>query len=114
VSKEAKLIAFKRRVAAWAEKLKCHPKQVVVMRMRKKWASCSTSGRVCFARDVLKLSKALQDYIVVHELLHLRHPNHRRIFKSLLLAHLPEAHAAARRLRRRSVTGSNTHAAFGS
>lgn len=111
---KAKVITFKHRVAAWAEKLKCHPKQVVVMRMRKKWASCSTSGRVCFARDVLKLSRSLQDYIVVHELLHLRHPNHRRVFKSLLRAHVPEAQASALKLRRRSVTGNNTYAAFGS
>lgn len=106
--------AFKRRVASWATKLRCQPKQVTIMRMRKKWASCSTRGRVCFARDVLRLPRSLQDYIVVHELLHLRHPHHSRVFKSLLRAHLPKAQVLAPKLRGRSVTGENTQEVFGS
>ena len=31
-----------------------------------------------------------QDYVIVHELVHLKIPNHGRLFKSLLSAHLPE------------------------
>ncbi len=88
--KPAEPAAFKSRVAAWATKLKCHPKEVAIIAMRKKWASCSTRGRVCFSRDVLKLPRPLQDYIIVHELLHLRHPDHHRVFKSLVRAHLPK------------------------
>ncbi|MGH7958708.1 MAG: M48 metallopeptidase family protein [Opitutaceae bacterium] len=56
---------------------------------RGKWASCSTRGRVCFARDLLDRSPHEQDYVIVHELLHLRHPNHERVFRALLTAHLP-------------------------
>lgn len=59
------------------------------MRMTRKWASCSSRGRVCFARDLLDLSPALQDYVIAHELLHLRHPNHGRVFHALLTAHVP-------------------------
>jgi len=59
------------------------------MGMRRKWASCSSRGRVCFAFDVVRLDPRLQDYIAVHELLHLKHPNHSRVFRSVLQAHIP-------------------------
>jgi len=56
----------------------------------KKWASCSTNGWVCFSTDLLKEPRAFQDYVIVHELLHLQVPNHGKLFKSLLNAYLPE------------------------
>ena len=80
---------FKLRVSAWAQNLRASPKQIVVMEMRRKWASCSSHGRICFAQHVLELAPRLQDYIIVHELLHLKHPNHGRVFRSVLAAHLP-------------------------
>lgn len=81
---------FKLRVSEWARKLRCSPHQIVIMEMRNKWASCSSKGRVCFSKDVLALDDPLQDYIIVHELLHLKHPNHGRVFRSLLKAVLPQ------------------------
>jgi predicted metal-dependent hydrolase len=80
---------FRRRVAEWAQRLRCQPRQVVVMKMTRKWGSCSNKGRVCFARGVLALPTKLRDYIVVHELLHLRYPNHGRLFRAVLGATLP-------------------------
>ncbi|MCX6972410.1 MAG: M48 family metallopeptidase [Verrucomicrobia bacterium] len=93
---------FKRRVSAWAQNLRACPKQIVVMEMRRKWASCSSHGRVCFAKHVLELAPRLQDYIIVHELLHLKHPNHGRVFRSVLAAHLPRWQSFHTKLRRES------------
>ena len=81
---------FRHRVAQWARRLQAQPRQIMVMRMTRKWASCSTRGRVCFARDLLDLPPRQQDYVIAHELLHLRHPNHGRVFHALLSAHLPD------------------------
>lgn len=92
-------IAFKQRVSAWAQQLRSSPRQIVLMEMRKKWASCSSTGRICFAKDVLVLESSVQDYIIVHELLHLKHPNHGRVFKSLLKANLPEWRTSHEQLR---------------
>ena len=47
------MAAFKLRVGFWAAKLRAQPREVVLMRMSRKWASCSRRGRVCFARDLL-------------------------------------------------------------
>jgi hypothetical protein len=48
--------------------------------------ACSTTGSIIFARDLLGTSSAFQNYVIVHELLHLRVPNHGRLFKSYLTA----------------------------
>lgn len=56
--------------------------------MKNKWASCSTNGRLNFSDDLLRLDRDLWDYVIVHELLHFSVPNHGRLWKSLMMAHL--------------------------
>jgi predicted metal-dependent hydrolase len=80
---------FRHRVSQWSRRLRAQPRQIVVMRMTRKWASCSSRGRVCFARDLLELPPRQQDYVIAHELLHLKHPNHGRVFHALLSAYIP-------------------------
>ena len=91
-------VSFKKEVADWAKKLRVEPKEIVVMRMTRKWASCSTRGRVCFSEEVLSLEDSLRQYIIAHELLHLKVPNHGRLYKSLLSAHMPDWKNAKDRL----------------
>jgi predicted metal-dependent hydrolase len=81
---------FKAEVKRWAEKIKVKPRQLRIQAMKKKWASCSSKGLVCFSTDILKESRDFQEYVIVHELLHLQIPNHGRVFKSLLSAYLPD------------------------
>jgi predicted metal-dependent hydrolase len=54
--------------------------------MARKWASCSPSGRICFSRDLISAELDFRTYVIVHELLHLRYPNHGRVFRRLLSA----------------------------
>lgn len=68
-------------------------------RMRRKWASCSTSGALSFSTELLSLEGELVDYVIVHELLHLRAPNHGRLWKSLMRAHLGDYEPLHMRLR---------------
>jgi predicted metal-dependent hydrolase len=82
---------FKDRVYFWAQRLKVKPNQVRIQRMTRKWASCSSGGYVTFADDIVNESKAFQDYVIVHELLHLRVPNHGKLFRSLLGAYVPDS-----------------------
>ena len=80
---------FRERVEVWARRLKVRPTRIRVQRMTSKWASCSTTGWVSFAEDLLQEPNAFQDYVIVHELLHLRLPNHGKLFNSLLSAYIP-------------------------
>lgn len=79
---------FKARVRDWAEKLDIEIVWLGVRPMRNKWASCSTNGHLNFSSDLLALDVELWDYVIVHELLHFSVPNHGKLWKSLMTAHL--------------------------
>ena len=57
--------------------------------MTRKWASCSEAGRLTFSRELLRQRRAFREAVIVHELLHLRIPNHGKLFKSLMSVHVP-------------------------
>ncbi|MBN1863641.1 MAG: M48 family metallopeptidase [Victivallales bacterium] len=81
---------FKARVHEWAVRLRVKPAQVRVQRMKSKWASCSPGKWVSFSEDILVQNSGFQTYVIVHELLHLRVPNHGRLFKSLMSFYMPD------------------------
>lgn len=81
--------ALKQRVARWAIKLRVNPRLVRVQRMTSKWGSCSSAGTITLSNDLLDESDSFQDFVVAHELLHLRVPNHGRLFKVLMTVHVP-------------------------
>ena len=85
--------AFKAEVQAWAERIGVQPKEVHVKPMRRKWASCSTTGRLTFDSGLLTQPAAFRTEAIVHELLHLMVPNHGKLFRSLLRSHLRTASA---------------------
>lgn len=87
---------------AWADRLHVRVERLTVRPMTRKWASCSTDGRLTFSSDVPELDGALQDYVIVHELLHLSVPNHGRLWKSLMRAHLGDWERQEARLATRS------------
>jgi len=78
-----------RRALAWALRLKVNPRVVRVRTMRRKWGSCTSAGTVTLASDLLDQDARFQDYVIVHELLHLRYATHGRVFRALMSAHVP-------------------------
>jgi len=90
--------AFKQRVRHWAQHLEVPITWLAVRPMRHKWASCSTGGQLHFSTELLPLDPQLWDYVIVHELLHLSVPNHGRLWKALMRAHLGDWEASAERL----------------
>lgn len=80
---------LRRRALAWAVKLRVNPRVVRVQEMRRKWGSCSATGTVTLAADLVSQGERFQDFVIVHELLHLRFSRHGRVFKALMSAHVP-------------------------
>lgn len=89
---------FKKLVHDWAEKLDVKVVWLGVRPMTNKWASCSTNGHLNFNSDVLELDRELWNYVIVHELLHFFVPNHGKLWKSLMRAHLGDYEKMAARL----------------
>ena len=77
-------------VSDWAGVLRVKPRQIRIQAMTRKWGSCSSSGCVTFSADLIGRPKAFQDFVIVHELLHLRLRNHGKLFNATLRAHLRE------------------------
>ena len=80
---------LKRRTLAWATKLRVNPRVVRIQAIRTKWGSCSAGGTLTLAADLVEEDTRFQDYVIVHELLHLSIAAHGRLFKALMSAHVP-------------------------
>ena len=78
------------RVEYWSGRLNVQPRQVRVQSMTRKWGSCSMSGIITLANDLADQEDGFQDFVIAHELLHLRVPNHGRLFKALMTAYVPD------------------------
>ncbi|MCY3991305.1 MAG: M48 family metallopeptidase [Caldilineaceae bacterium] len=78
------------RVDFWAQRLSVHPRLVRVQKMTRKWGSCSNTGIITLAIDLADQEPGFQDFVIAHELLHLRVPNHGKLFNSLMSVHVPD------------------------
>lgn len=79
---------FKKEVLGWAEEMKLEPNEIHIRGMARKWASCSSRGRLTFSFGLLNKTDNFRAKVIVHELLHLKYPNHGKMFTSLLTAYL--------------------------
>lgn len=93
---------FRAEVSAWARRIGVEPKEVHIRPMSRKWGSCSTNGRVTFNTELLSKPATSRRRVIVEELLHLKVPNHGKLFKSLLRVYL----AADEMLEERTKRGS--------
>ena len=82
---------LKSRVREWGDIIGVEVNEIHVKPMKRKWASISTNGHRMTLNDEL-LSKPLDfcDYAIVHELVHVKVPNHGKLFKALMSAHIPD------------------------
>lgn len=77
------------RVEWWAQRLNVQAPRVRIQPMTRKWGSCSTSGTLSLASDLVDRETGFIDFVIAHELLHLRVPNHGKLFKALMNAYVP-------------------------
>src|SRR4051812_12032889 len=80
---------LKRRTMAWAMKLRVNPTEVIIEAMPGKWGSCSPDKVLRFADDLVEQDQDFQDYVIVHELLHLRYKSHGKRFEAMMSALVP-------------------------
>ena len=71
---------IKDRVDYYKAKMGVEPGEVRVMELQNRWASCSEKRNINFHWKCLMAPLRIIDYIVVHELAHLKHKNHTDAF----------------------------------
>jgi len=66
------------------------PTDLVVRTMKKRWGSCSSRGKIAISYDLVRLDEVYTEYVILHELCHLKHHNHGAYFYRLLSEVYPE------------------------
>jgi len=72
---------------------------VSVRNQRARWGSCATGGRISLNWRLIQTPEAVCDYVLIHELMHLRQPNHSARFWALVARACPDHEASRRWLR---------------
>lgn len=75
------------------------PTGVKITSAKSRWGSCSGKNSLCFSYRLMLLPPSLVDYIVVHELAHIRVRNHSGDFYSEVAVYLPDYKARIARLK---------------
>jgi predicted metal-dependent hydrolase len=91
---------FVERIAHFAPRLGVASPDMKLSNARTQWGSCNARGRVLLNWRLVHLPPSLIDYVVAHELSHLKELNHSRRFWSLVASVYPGYTGARRELER--------------
>jgi predicted metal-dependent hydrolase len=81
-----------KRVNEYQKKMDVTPKNIRIMELQHRWASCSKEGNLNFHWKSLMAPGSVLDYIVIHELAHIRHYDHSPAFWKEVEKVMPEFH----------------------
>ncbi len=80
--------------------LKFEPSGLLIRPLKSRWGSCSSKGKITLNSELVKLDPVLIDYVIIHELCHLKHHNHGPDFHKLLGEIIPEYKSLRKELRK--------------
>ena len=102
-NKERTLVLFKERINFYSKMYDFSYGKISVKNQKTRWGSCSRNKNISLNYKIVFLSSRLQDYIIVHELCHLKEFNHSRNFWALVQQILPDYLELRKELRRHSI-----------
>jgi predicted metal-dependent hydrolase len=91
---------LRRRVVPWAQRMNVDVTTLRVLQLGYRWGSCSPDGKVNIHWATMQLQPDLVDYVLTHELAHLRHHDHGQEFWRTVEQAMPDYSARRDRLRR--------------
>lgn len=90
VYKRYAISELKRRMQFWTEQMNLHPKKIKFNEPTGRWGSCSSQGNINLNWKMIVHSPKAVDYILIHELAHLKHLNHSKDFWNLVSKYCPD------------------------
>lgn len=76
-------------VEHWASEMKLTPNRISFRKTKRQWGSCSRRDDLSFNTMAMKLPLDVIQYIIVHELAHIKHKHHQKSFWSLVEKYMP-------------------------
>lgn len=83
-------IVVKNSVERYAELVKKRPNKVRIKDMKYAWGSCSSNKNISINRKLAKKDEKVIEYVVLHEMCHLKYMNHSKDFWNLVETYMPE------------------------
>jgi predicted metal-dependent hydrolase len=78
-------------ICKWEEITGLHPKEIKIKKMKTKWGTCNPKKeRVWLNLELAKKPARCLEYMLVHELMHLKERHHNENFQLLLRTYLPQ------------------------
>lgn len=90
----------KTKLDKWGKKLEFEYSDFKVKQLKSRWGSCSSRKELSFNYKILFLPEIMQDYIIVHELCHIKEMNHSKKFWALIEKALPNYLTIKEKIRR--------------
>jgi predicted metal-dependent hydrolase len=92
---------FQERIEVCVVKMKylgLHLPKLQIRKMKRRWGSCTKSGKIILNLDLIKMPPTCIDYVIIHELCHLIERHHSPKFYRLISSILPEWKKLKKRL----------------
>ena len=81
---------FNERVTVYSPNLGVKPARIAIRGQSKRWGSCSSKGNINLNWKLVMAPPNILEYVVAHELCHLKHPNHSPLFWDTLKSIMPD------------------------
>ncbi|MFO7716105.1 MAG: M48 family metallopeptidase [Desulfosarcina sp.] len=78
------------RINKWSQTTGLTPTGFQFRKLTKRWGSCTNANEIIINYDAIKLPFTLIDYIIVHELGHIKHKDHSKDFYREVAKHIPD------------------------
>ena len=79
-----------KRLCEFSAIMNASPKSVKITSAKTRFGSCSGKNSICFSYRLMLYPKEAVDYVIVHELAHIKHKNHSKEFYSYIEKYLPD------------------------
>lgn len=78
------------RLAIYCPKMDLSPQKIALKEQKMRWGTCTSVGAVYLNWRIMMAPMSIVDYVIVHELAHLKHPDHSRSYWQLVRSILPD------------------------
>lgn len=72
------------------KKYNIEPSSLYIQEMNNRWGSCTKSKKIILNTELIKAPRPCIEYVITHELCHLIHPDHTKLFYDLLYSEMPD------------------------